>query len=105
MARLGSKLPFAQAAEEVWYGYQTPVAESTLRRITYANGAAAEALLQQEVAIIEKEAPDSAASPAQVLLSVDGAFVALTSSEWREVMMCLNSRGHGERKQYTGSLK
>jgi len=85
MTRLGSKLPFDQAVEEVWYGYQTQVAESTLRRITYANGAAAEALLQQEVAVIEKEAPESPAAPAQVLLSVDGAFVALTSGEWREV--------------------
>ena len=33
MTRLGSKLSFAEACEEVWYSHKTQVAETTLRRV------------------------------------------------------------------------
>lgn len=85
MTRLGSKLPFREASEEVWYSCHIRIGEATLRRITHRRGAAAAALVCQEVAMLEREAPEVTAHPQQLLLSADGAFVQLTSGEWREV--------------------
>lgn len=85
MTRLGSKMPFAEAVEEVWYSHKTQVAESTLRRVTYENGRAAEAVSRQEAEMLHREAPTAKEAPQQMLVSVDGAFVHLTSGEWREV--------------------
>ncbi len=85
MTRLGSKLPFREAAEEVWYSHRVRVNEASLRQITHRHGAAAEALIRQEVETLERDAPDASANPQNLLISVDGAFVQLTSGEWREV--------------------
>lgn len=85
MTRLGSKMPFREAAEEVWYACHTRVSEATVRRITHLHGAAAEALVRQEVETLERDAPEPGACPPQLLVSVDGAFVQLTNGEWREV--------------------
>lgn len=85
MTRLGSKLPFAEAAEEVWYSHQTEVAETTLRRVTYENGRAAEAVSRQEVEMLYRDAPEAEARPKHVEVSVDGAFIHLTNGDWREV--------------------
>jgi hypothetical protein len=85
MTRLGSKLPFREAAKEVWYACRTKVNESTVRRLTHRHGGAAEALVRQEVEALERDAPEATAKPQQLMVSVDGAFVHLTSGEWREV--------------------
>jgi hypothetical protein len=85
MTRLGSKLPFREAAEEVWYSCHTRIGETTLRRITHRHGAAAAAFGRQEVIALERDAPEAMAHPQQLLLGADGAFVQLTSDEWREV--------------------
>jgi hypothetical protein len=85
MTRLGSKLPFREAAEEVWYSCHIRIGEATLRRITHRHGAAAAALVCQEVEMLERDAPEALAYPQQLLLSADGAFVQLTTGEWREV--------------------
>jgi hypothetical protein len=85
MTRLGSKLPFREAAEEVWYSCHIRIGEATLRRITHRHGAAAAALVCQEVEALERDAPEATAYPQQLLLSADGSFVQLTSGEWREV--------------------
>jgi hypothetical protein len=85
MRRLGSKLPFREAAEEVWYSCHIRIGEATLRRITHRHGAAAAALVCQEVEALERDAPEATAYPQQLLLSADGSFVQLTSGEWREV--------------------
>jgi hypothetical protein len=85
MTRLGSKMPFAQAVEEVWLSQRTRVEESTLRRTTYRHGAAAEMIEEEEAARIEREKPRPTAKPKKALVSADGAFIHLTSGEWREV--------------------
>jgi hypothetical protein len=85
MTRLGSKLPFEQAAEEVWLNQHTQVEASTLRTTTYRHGQAAEAIERAAVERLEQEAPSASATPAQLLISADGAFIHLTSGEWREV--------------------
>lgn len=85
MTRLGSKMAFAEAIEEVWYSHKTQVAESTLRRVTYENGRAAEAVSRQEAEMLHREAPPAEARPKNALVSVDGSFIQLTSGDWREV--------------------
>ena len=85
MTRLGSKLPFREAIEEVWYSHQTAVGEATCRRVTYRHGRAAEALVKLEVARLEQEGLEEQPGPERLLVSADGSFVRLTSGEWREV--------------------
>lgn len=85
MSRLGSRMSFAEAVEEVWYSYRTRISEATVRRATHRHGAAAEALVQQEVEALERDAPAVTARTKQLLVSADGAFIRLTSGEWREV--------------------
>jgi len=85
MTRLGSKLPFREAIEEVWYGHQTAVGEATCRRATYRHGRAAETLVNLEVERLEKEGLDERPGPEKMLISADGSFIRLTSGEWREV--------------------
>lgn len=78
-------MPFAEAVEEIWYSHKTVVAETTLRRVTYENGRAAEAVSRQEAEMLYRDAPTTEARPQKMMLSVDGAFIHLTSGEWREV--------------------
>lgn len=85
MTRLGSKMPFEQAVEEVWLNHRTRVKEGTLRQMTYRHGEAAEALERAEVERLEQEGVKSEASPKQLVISADGAFICLTNGEWREV--------------------
>lgn len=85
MTRLGSKLSFAEACEEVWYSHKTQVAETTLRRVTYENGRAAEAVACQQAEMLYRDAPEAEGRPKNVMLSVDGAFIHLTNGQWREV--------------------
>lgn len=85
MTRLGSRLPFQEAVQELFYSTHTQVSEATLRRITYHGGRAAEAVSRQEVEMLEREAPESSAWPQQVLLSADGTYIRLTDGDWREV--------------------
>lgn len=84
MTRLGSKMPFREA-EEVGYACHIRVSEATVRGITHRHGQAAEALARQEVEALERDMPQATAQPQQLLVSADGAFVQLTSGEWREV--------------------
>lgn len=53
MTRLGSKLPFREAAEEVCYAHRLTVNESTVWHLTHRHGKAAEALARQEVEILD----------------------------------------------------
>ncbi|MBI2755729.1 MAG: ISKra4 family transposase [Chloroflexi bacterium] len=96
LARLGTRLPFAQAAAEFTAFTQVPVSDSTTRRHTEAAGAAYVAVQTADVDRIEQEAraprhrraqPSSAPPVPAVLLqgSVDGAFVPLVGGEWAEV--------------------
>ncbi|MCB8954091.1 MAG: hypothetical protein H6650_18970 [Ardenticatenales bacterium] len=85
MTRLGSKMPFAQVAEEVWLNQRTQVTETTLRDTTHRYGYVAEAIEHAEAERIEQEAPPSPVTPERLLISTDGAFVHLTTGEWREV--------------------
>ena len=85
MTRLGAKMAYKQAQEELQQFCHTLVSEATVRRHTMHNGQASEDLEKEEAERIEKEAPGVTANPDKVVLSADGAFVALTTGEWREV--------------------
>lgn len=85
MTRLGSKMSFPEAVEEIRVTYRTEISEPTVRRNTHQNGQAGEAMACQEVEEIEATMPEPLGRPEQMTLSIDGAFILLTSGEWREV--------------------
>lgn len=85
MTRLGSKMPFQQAAEEVYRSQRTAVTESTLRGTTHRYGELAEKIACEEAERIEQEKPEPTVYPQRLLVSEDGAYIRLTSGEWREV--------------------
>jgi len=85
VTRLGSRLPFREAREELALLWGIEISSSSVRQITLRNGQVADELIEEEVARLEKEAPPPTAQPAQLVMSADGAMVQLTSGEWREV--------------------
>ena len=85
MTRLGSKMTFREAVDELSKCYHTAVSEPTCRRVTYRSGKAAEAIVRSTVEELEKEAPEPETAPDTMLVSADGSFIRLTTGEWREV--------------------
>jgi hypothetical protein len=53
--------------------------------MTYRHGKAAEALERAEVESLEQEGIKSEVNPKQLVISADGAYICLTTGEWREV--------------------
>jgi hypothetical protein len=85
LVRLGTWLPFAQAAEALAFFTGVTVSEPTVRRMTEGAGAAYEAVQTAAVDAIEEELPPASPGPRVQLLSVDGAMVPLLHHEWAEV--------------------
>jgi hypothetical protein len=85
LVRLGTWLPFAQAAEAVAFFTGVTVAATTVRRLTEGAGAAYEAVQTAAVEMIERELPAAPSGPRVQLLSVDGAMVPLQHGAWAEV--------------------
>ncbi len=98
LARLGARLPFAEAAAEVTAFTHVAVSETTVRRHTEQAGAAYVQVQTAAVEAIERAAqqpswePTSASasdasrpSPDVLQLSVDGAMVPLVGGTWAEV--------------------
>ena len=85
MTRLGSKLPFQQAADELYRSQKTAVTEATLRGTTHRYGGIAERIACEEAERIEREKPEPTVHPKRLLVSEDGAFIRLTTGNWREV--------------------
>jgi hypothetical protein len=104
MTRLGSKLPFQEAADELAAGYHTAISEPTCRRTTHRSGHAAEAIACAEVERLEKEAPDPAATPDKLLVSADGSYIHLTNGNWQEVKSVATGEFESE-EQTTGAEK
>jgi len=85
MTRLGSRLPYAEAEEELRLMWGITVSQGTIRQLTLRHGQLAEQLVTEVVEQLEREAPNPTARPEQLVMSTDGAFVQLTNGEWREV--------------------
>lgn len=110
MTRLGAKLAYEQAREEIERFCHTLVSEATIRRQTTGNGRAGEAIAKAETRQVEKGEISSEAHPSRILVSADGAYIALTSGEWREIKTVSIGefetviQADGSEKVQTGSL-
>lgn len=105
MTRLGSKMTFRQAVEEMRLGSGIEVEESTLRQTTHRHGAAAETIERDKVAQLEREMTPSTAQPERVVVSNDGAFIHLTSGEWREVKTMVIGEFESQWQAKTGQVQ
>lgn len=85
IVRLGARLPFAQVPGLVAHFTGVRVSAATVRRLTEAAGAAAEAVATQAGRELERTLPDPPAGPAVQQLSVDGAMAPLVGGVWAEV--------------------
>jgi hypothetical protein len=94
LTRLGTWMPFEQAAKLVGDFWRVPVSEPTARRQTEAIGAAYVAVQAGEVERQEQRegaggtrSPAAPTGPPLQQLSVDGAFVPLLGGQWGEVKL------------------
>jgi hypothetical protein len=87
LVRLGTWMPFGQAAKLLGDFWKVPVSEPTARRRTEQAGAAYAAVQTAEVERLEREVPEPPAGPAIQQLSVDGAMVPLVGGTWGEVKL------------------
>jgi hypothetical protein len=85
MVRIGAKLSYRQAQEELGRLTHTRMGEKPIRDLTMKHGQACERGEKEEVERLERLAPEPEVKPENVLFSGDGAFVHLVSGEWREV--------------------
>lgn len=85
VVRLGSWMPFRQAADALAFFTGVTVAEATVRRTTEGAGVAYEALQTAAVVPLEQELPPAPTGPRVQVLSVDGAMVPLQHHQWAEV--------------------
>lgn len=84
--RLGTLLPFGQAADAVRFFTGTTLSASAVRRRTEVAGARLEAWERDEVCRLERDAPEAPAPDgARLQVSADGAMVPLVGGEWTEV--------------------
>ena len=83
--RLGTWLPFAQAAAALAFCTGVTVAVATVRRLTEGAGAVYEAVQTEAVKTIEQERPAGPPGPRGQRLSVDGAMVPRQHGVWAEV--------------------
>ncbi|MGI8914784.1 MAG: hypothetical protein ACR2JY_13560, partial [Chloroflexota bacterium] len=82
---MSSRLPFAQAAEELAFYWQAVVSDETARRVTEQAGAAYVAVQTAERERLRRELPEPPTGPALQQLSIAGALVHATDGEWVEV--------------------
>lgn len=92
VVRLGSRMPFAQAAEELAFFWGVFVSADTIRRHTEAAGKALAAVEAAAVRQLERQRPAPPQGPAVVQWSMDGAMVPLVHQEWAEVKTAVVGR-------------
>lgn len=85
LVRLGTRMPFAAAVQDLKFFAHVTTTAATLRRHTETVGAAYVALQTEAVERLERTAPPAPEGPVRQLVSVDGATVPLLHGEWAEV--------------------
>jgi hypothetical protein len=85
LVRLGTRMPFRSAVQELAFLKQVTTTEATVRRHTETVGAAYVTLQTEEVERVERTLPAAPAGAVRQLLSADGAMVPLVHGEWAEV--------------------
>ena len=83
--RLGTWMPFAQAAALLRELTRVEISEASVRRKTEAAGAIWVQIQTEQVDQLEATLAEPPPGPAQVVLSGDGAMVPLCGGEWAEV--------------------
>lgn len=84
VVRLGSRMSFDDAAEQLAFFWQVELGEETVRRATEGAGAALVALQDAEVVELEATLPEPPGGPAVLQVSQDGAMVPLVGGQWAE---------------------
>jgi hypothetical protein len=85
MVRLGTRLPFAQVADEMHLLFGVVVSADTVRRLIEEAGALQVGIEQRDLERLEHETPEELAGPAVQQVSADGAMVPLVGGSWTEV--------------------
>jgi hypothetical protein len=85
LVRLGTWMPFAQAADLLAAFTDVRVSTATVRRQTQVAGATALALETAEAEHIHRAYPLPPVGPSRLVVSADGAMVPLRHGEWAEV--------------------
>lgn len=87
LSRLGSRLSFAEAANELGHLKGVQVAAATARRHTEAAGSLYATLQDAATAEVVASAPTARVGPAVQQVSVDGTMVHLTDGSWQEARL------------------
>jgi hypothetical protein len=85
VTRLGSRLPYQEAQEELELMWGVTISVATVREITMRHGRIADELIEKERKELAEEAPAATAKPNKLVMSADGAMVQLRNGEWGEV--------------------
>jgi len=85
LVRLATRLPFAEAAQEVALLFHVAVSDSTACRLTEQAGLTSLANEAAEVERLQREQPEPPRGPAIQQVSADGAMVPLVHGQWAEV--------------------
>lgn len=85
LSRLGSRLSFAEAAQELWHLKGVRVSAAMARRRTEADGRVYVAAQDQQAMHVRALMPVPLLGPAVQQVSVDGAMLPPIDGSWREV--------------------
>jgi hypothetical protein len=84
MVRLGLRLPYAQAADELSRLLGVSVSADTVERLTNQASGVQHAIEQRELERLEQEAPPEREGPALQQVSADGTMVPIRGGSWME---------------------
>ena len=87
MTRLGSRLSYKEAQEELSFMWNIAGCKATVCNTTMRYGHHNLAVEEREIAKLEEGKERPKAKPKQLVMSVDGAMVQLTTGEWREAKL------------------
>jgi hypothetical protein len=85
LVELSAWMPFAAAVKLLAAMVGVKVSKASAVRATEAAGAAYVAMQDEEVIVLERQAPRATACPERMVVSADGAMVPLLHGEWGEV--------------------
>lgn len=85
ITRLGSRMSYREAGEELGYLWKVKISNGGLRHVTMRYGQMADRLISEQAALLVATAPPPTAQPEQLVMCTDGAMVQATNGEWREV--------------------
>lgn len=87
ITRLGSRLTYGEAQEELEMLWGITTSKTSIRNTTMRYGRMAQQLVDEEVEAAHQgqDIEEEKAKPERLVISTDGAMIHTTSGEWREV--------------------